>query len=288
MTRSTQTTWRVVFAVYCLVGGLLIFLFTKGSTEVSTSFATVTCAVHQMAFQVSGRVTDVLVDDNRRLAKGDILARLDQAPFAAKVKEAEGQLAEAKAARDAVAHRLAVIRVTTTEGLAFAEAGVAAAQAEERRARADLRQREFEKRQISQAIQTDRGSVSLQDERLSITSYDAAVATVQSAQAVVADGEAVRRKALTGPDIVVAAERSRALAEAAVRTAEADLQQAQLDLSYCTLVAPADGYVSQENVEVGEYVQRQKPLMAIVALGDTWIVARFRETDTDRIEAGLR
>ena len=71
-----------------------------------------------------------------------------------------------------------------------------------------------------------------------------------------------------------------------MRTAEAELQQAQIDLSYCTLVAPADGYVSQKNVEVGEYVQRQKPLMAIVALGDTWIVARFRETDTDRIEAG--
>jgi membrane fusion protein (multidrug efflux system) len=286
--KLTQGIWRVLFVVYCLVGGALIFLFTKGSSEVSTTYATVTCDTHQISFQVSGRVVDVSVDDNQRVSEGDVLARLDDAPYAAKVKEAEGNLAEAKAARDAAASSLAIARVMTAEGLASAEAAVAASQAAVNIAEADLNQKDFEKRQIAEAVQRNREAVSLQDEKKSITSYDGAAAVVEAAKAAVAESEALRRKAFTGPDVVVAAEKALALAEAGVRKAEAELSQAELELSYCTVRAPAAGYVSQKNVELGEYVNQQKPLMAIVALDDPWIVARFREPDIDRIKAGQK
>jgi membrane fusion protein (multidrug efflux system) len=73
--------------------------------------------------------------------------------------------------------------------------------------------------------------------------------------------------------------RSRAeSAEALVESKKAALDQAQLNLKYTTIIAPADGVVTNRTVEVGQNVQPGQELMRVVNLDDVWVTANFKET----------
>jgi len=75
-------------------------------------------------------------------------------------------------------------------------------------------------------------------------------------------------------------------ASARVAQKQADLDFAKLQLSYVTVPAPASGYVSRKNVEVGQFVQAGQPLLAIVGDGETWVVANFKETQLKKMKVG--
>lgn len=74
-------------------------------------------------------------------------------------------------------------------------------------------------------------------------------------------------------------------AKAAIAQAEASLKDAQLQLSYTNIYAPASGRVGRKTVEVGQRIQSGSPLMAIVE-GDYWITANFKETQLKDIKPG--
>ncbi|MEB3178347.1 MAG: HlyD family secretion protein [Nostocaceae cyanobacterium] len=73
--------------------------------------------------------------------------------------------------------------------------------------------------------------------------------------------------------------------KAAISQAEASLKDAQLQLSYTNITAPASGRVGRKNVEVGNRVQPGTPLMAIVNQ-DYWVVANFKETQLEGMKPG--
>lgn len=79
-----------------------------------------------------------------------------------------------------------------------------------------------------------------------------------------------------------------ATAEANVETASAQLQHAALTLSFCHIVSPVRGIVTQRSAEVGNRVSEAQPLMMIVATGDTWVTANFKETQLVWMRAGQR
>jgi membrane fusion protein (multidrug efflux system) len=65
----------------------------------------------------------------------------------------------------------------------------------------------------------------------------------------------------------------------------AELKLAELQISYTTIYAPADGIVGRKNVEVGNRVTAGQTLMVIVE-PDVWIVANFKETQLARMKKG--
>ena len=77
-------------------------------------------------------------------------------------------------------------------------------------------------------------------------------------------------------------------AEAKLQEAEADLAQAELNLSYCTVYAEIDGVVTRRNVNPGNNVQAGQSLMAIRSLTEIWIDANFKETQLRRLRIGQR
>jgi membrane fusion protein (multidrug efflux system) len=79
-----------------------------------------------------------------------------------------------------------------------------------------------------------------------------------------------------------------ASAQAQVAQAKAALEQAELNLQYTTLRAPAAGIVSKKMAEVGQIVQAGQPLMALIALQDVWVTANFKETQLTNMRAGQR
>jgi membrane fusion protein (multidrug efflux system) len=76
------------------------------------------------------------------------------------------------------------------------------------------------------------------------------------------------------------------IALAQVTLAEEQLRQAELNLGYTTITAPADGYVTRKTVQVGNQVQVGQPLMAVVSLDGLWVVANYKETEMGRIRPG--
>jgi membrane fusion protein (multidrug efflux system) len=64
--------------------------------------------------------------------------------------------------------------------------------------------------------------------------------------------------------------------------AKANLDDAINQLSYCTIVAPSDGYIGNRTVEVGNRVTVGGALMAVVQ--DVWVVANYKETQLGKMK----
>jgi membrane fusion protein (multidrug efflux system) len=77
-------------------------------------------------------------------------------------------------------------------------------------------------------------------------------------------------------------------AQTALLRTQRDLDQANLDLRYCKIVAEIDGVVTRRNVNPGNNVQVGQSLMAIRSLRDIWVDANFKETELRNLRIGQR
>jgi membrane fusion protein, multidrug efflux system len=110
---------------------------------------------------------------------------------------------------------------------------------------------------------------------------EAAKARVLQAQAGVASAHAdVKRVAMRSADAQAKL--------AKVDQSRAQVEAAQLNLSYCSVVAPIDGVVTHKQVEDGQIVQQGQGLMVIVPLQDVWVTANFKETQLRKMRAGQK
>jgi len=75
-------------------------------------------------------------------------------------------------------------------------------------------------------------------------------------------------------------------AEAQLERAQRDLDEAKLNLRYCTVVSEIDGVVTRRNVNPGNNVQVGQSLMAVRSLRDIWVDANFKETQLRNLRIG--
>ena len=75
-------------------------------------------------------------------------------------------------------------------------------------------------------------------------------------------------------------------AEAKLEVAKRDLDQAELDLRYCDVIAEIDGVITRRNVNPGNNVQVGQGLMAIRSLDEIWVDANFKETQLGDLRIG--
>ena len=116
---------------------------------------------------------------------------------------------------------------------------------------------------------------------ISRAQLDSARARVLQAQAGVASAHAdVRRVAMRSADAQAKL--------AKVEQARAQVEAAQLNFSYCNVVAPIDGVVTHKQVEDGQIVQQGQGLMVIVPLQDVWVTANFKETQLRKMRPGQK
>ncbi len=89
---------------------------------------------------------------------------------------------------------------------------------------------------------------------------------------------------------VAAAEAGRGVGRSKLALARASAEQARLQRSYCTLVAPTDGFVGAKQAEPGMVIAPGQPLLAIVPLerGELWVEANFKETQLRDVRPGQR
>src|SRR5262249_40072366 len=107
------------------------------------------------------------------------------------------------------------------------------------------------------------------------------------AQGRLAQAQAGGNSASTGPQQVASVRARAHAAQALVQQRRSALEQAQLNLQYCTIVAPASG-VGRQSGEKGMNVAPGQPLLSIAQLDDVWVTANFKETQLARMRPGQR
>ncbi|MCL5743468.1 MAG: HlyD family secretion protein [Acidobacteria bacterium] len=210
---------------------------------------------------------------------------------------AEAQLAAAEAElnRARVAERQAA-----TADVAFARANLASQQASAERARADLARMQplMQKEEISKlqydaylaAARVADAQLQAAQEKLSAAEQQAqnAQAAVTAAQARVGQARAAVAQSRANQKQVVVTSAQAASAGSAVQQARANLEAAELQLSYTKILAPVDGVVTRKTVEPGQMLQPGQALMTIIPLHDVWVTANFKETQLAHVLPGQR
>ena len=248
--------------VLLLVGtGAFYYLRYAGQFE-GTDDAYLDGNLHPVSARVNGTVTEVLTDDNRPARLGEPLLRLDPRDFEVALDEARSNGLSAEAAVPQAEAQIDQARAQLDQ----ADAGIAQAKAQLDKAVLDLKR----------ADELMRKNVSTQSEN------DTARANHEVAAANAASARATREAAAA---MLRAAEANLQVAVARRGTAQASVRDAELQLSYATIPAPADGHIGKKSVEVGQRVGPGQPLLALVG-ADNWIVANFKEHQLAHMQPG--
>jgi membrane fusion protein (multidrug efflux system) len=237
--------------------------WTVGRFQVSTDDAYVKADSTTIAPKVSGYIGEVLVADNEQVKAGQVLARIDDRDYRAALDESKADLDAAKAAA-ATKQALLTAQQSVIDG---ARATIAVDQA-------NLTFAEQEDRRYSQLAATGYGSVQ---------NAQQATSRIATARAAMARDTASLENATRQLDVLKAA---LAQAQAAIARDEALARQAELNLSYATIVSPIDGVVGNRTLRVGQYVQAGTPLMAVVPAAAAYVIANYKETQLTDVRSG--
>jgi len=244
-----------------LAGPLVVLIaatwwYLTSGRYVSTDDAYVQAARTMISTDVAGRVVAVEVGDNQRVAKGQVLFRLDDRPFRITVEEAKAMLANARLQIDA-------LKATYRQKLA------------ELRAAQDTlayQQREFDRqRQLAATGVAARAT------------YDQVQNALQQAEHKVTSTQSDANNILAqlGGDANIPTDQ-----HPTVQRAQAALDKAELDLSYAVVKAPESGIVTKvEQVQVGSYVTASTPVFSMLS-DRIWVEANFKETELTHMRPG--
>ncbi|HIB3372482.1 MAG TPA: HlyD family secretion protein [Pseudomonas aeruginosa] len=231
----------------------------------STDNAYVRGDVTSLAPKVAGYVTALEVGDNQVVRAGDVLFRIDDRDYRARLAQAQANIEAAEA-------RLGDVDAQT--GLQ----------------RALIRQAEAQRRsavaEMNLAAKTHARSRKLiLSNAVSQASVDESAAARSSAEAALAAAGATV-EAQQQRIAVLLAQREAALAALAQARAARDL--ARIDLDSTVVRAPVGGVIGNRQVRIGRFVTPGVSLLDIVPLDDVWIVANFKETQVAHIRPGQR
>lgn len=221
-----------------------------------------------IAPKVAGYVTELHIGDNQRVKKGDLLVVIDPRDAKAQRDQAQAQVGLAEAQLHQAQAQLDLAKVQYPAQRDQALARVAKAEADLANARADYkRQRGVDPRATSQQ------------------NIDTANAQLRSAEAGAANARA-QLEVANQVRLQIRQQETNVEARARqVDQAKAQLETAELNLSYTEVRAPFDGFVTLRNVQLGSLVQAGTALFSVVS-PDIWVTANFKESQLERMRPG--
>jgi membrane fusion protein, multidrug efflux system len=237
--------------------------WTVGRFEVSTDDAYVKADNTTMAPKVSGYLHEVLVGDNERVRAGQVLARIDDRDYAVALEQTRADVAAAEATVISKRAQLDVQQSVIDAAKATLDVDTASATfaKQENKRYTDLAATGYGSVQNAQAAQSRDAS---------------ALAAIERDKANIAS--AINQVELLKAEI--------SQAVAAVARAKALLRQAELNLSYTTIIAPIDGVVGNRTLRAGQYVQAGTQLMSLVPASGAYVIANYKETQLTDVKAG--
>jgi membrane fusion protein, multidrug efflux system len=352
--------WLLVLGT--LAAAILLFIgiprVIRAFNTVSTDDAYVNGYVTFVAPRVPGQVIRVLVDDNNRVKKGDVLLELDPKPYQVQVAIKQAAVSTAQAnlalAQDNVrgligqarSNRFKLARAIEDVDNQIALLRARVATWEQEKATQVLAQEEFDraerllatkvvsqedyderrealdvaKAQVAQALESvyqARVALGLEPqppEGKTLADVpddlDQTFSSVRQAQAELRQSAAQLGVFPSSYDLtpkqmleefhrrdpggsldqiyaeIVKTAPTVKVAETNLVQAQSDLDEAKLNLSYCTVYAEIDGAITRRNVNPGDNLEARQSVMAIRSLRDIWIEANFKETQLRNLRIG--
>jgi membrane fusion protein, multidrug efflux system len=267
--RGRKTLTRVIFLLVLVVVAAGAFVYWwMGRNLISTDDAYTDGRAVTIAPRVSGQVVALDVNDNQFLTKGQVIIQLDPRDYQAAVDKAAGTLLQEQGQLSQAEISLDKAKTTYPANLLEAQGNVQVAQANLLNAQQNFRRQH----KISPAATTEE-------------QIDQATAGLGQAEGQLKQAQGQLQVAqLVQQNIDQAAAQVTQL-RGQVENGEAQLEQAKLNLSYTTVRAPQDGWVTQRNVEVGYYLAAGQSIMSLV-VPEVWVTANFKETQLARMRPG--
>jgi membrane fusion protein (multidrug efflux system) len=360
--KPTRKRRRLPIIIGALVAAILVIVgvprIIRAFNSVSTDDAYVNGYLTFVAPRVSGQVARVLVDDNNRVKKGDVLVELDPEPYQvqvaikqAAVDTAQANLVEAQANVRGLLSQARSNRYKLTRAIEDVDNQIALIRArvatwDQEKATLVLAQQEFDraerllatkvvsqeeydqkletlgvaKARVTQAIENvlqarvslglpaqppagknladvpedlDQTFSSVRQAQADLLQSAAQLGIVPSSYTLTPKqmlDEFYRRDPKGDLDKIYAEVIKNAPSLKQVQTnlmqAQRDLDQANLNLRYCTVFAEIDGVITRRNVNPGNNLQAGQSVMAIRSLRDIWIDANFKETQLRNLRIG--
>jgi len=259
---------RIVGLLLCLAAVTVLaagWAWARANGETSTDNAYVRGDVTSLAPKIAGYVVAVEVEDNQTVLAGDVLFRIDDRDYRARLAQAAANVEAAQAHLNNVDAetqlQYALIRQAEAQRRsAVAELALAI--------RASDRRRELLRTSAVSQAQVDESDAARSRAEAGAS---AAAATVEAQQQRIA---------------VLATQREAAAAAVAQARAARDL--ARIDLDSTVVRAPVGGVVGNRQVRIGRFVVAGASLLDIVPVKEVWVVANFKETQIEHIRRGQR
>lgn len=244
---NSQTTFhrwmRCLIIVFILV---ITYVIISDRYVPLTSESRVQGYVVQIAPQVSGTITQVAVQNNQTVTKGELLFRIDDQKYLLAVDQAQVALEQAHQQEQSLYAQTSV-----------AKANIATSQANYNNAHSDFNR-------ISQLAKKKLVSASMRDNAYAKNQTTQANLDAAKQQAVVIETQLGAKR---GQSTVVLA-------------AENTLAQAKLNLSYTQVIAPSNGIITNLQVDIGTMANTNQPILTFIPTNSMWVTADFREKST--------
>jgi HlyD family secretion protein len=235
----------------------------------------------QVGSQVSGNIMALYADFNSKVTKGQLIARIDPAPFQAKVDQARANL-------DAAQANVTNAQANTQKALAAVQAANAAlANAKAAVAKAQVAAQDAKTKSDRRVTLANEGILSKEDMETAQETANAAAADLEAEQA---QQKAAADNVTAAQAEVEASRTQTAATQAQVKQAQASLQAAEIDLNNTYIKAPVDGVVVARNVDVGQTVAASlaAPTLFQIAqdLTKMQVDTNVSEADVGRVKVG--
>lgn len=279
----TRKLFIIVLALAAAASAVVYFVTRPGARGMVLT-GVVDADMVEVASQVQGQIEKMLVQDGQSVQAGALLAeikpeelRADQNYYTSAMK-GQGEQVGAAAAT------LKYQELQTRDQIRQAQAALAAAQAQQKQAAANLELAQSNYRRTHGLFQE--GIESAQAEDQARTSLDVARAAVESAAKQAQVQQAALALARSNLQQVTLRERQLAANRFQLAAARAQNQAAKVRLDYTEIRAPISGLVTLRAALEGEVVNAGQPMIVMYDPDKLWVRADVPETYIDRIRLG--
>ena len=316
----------IVVVLALLIGtGLFVYRGQQNARKGELSYSgTIEAIQSHLSFQAGGRILKVLVREGEAVAKDQLLAELDPAEFRARLEQAKANHDRSLKGKEQAEALLAVLEKTLPAEAARAEAGVRALASQLDEFKAGNRTQEVERAkqamQSAAAVLEDakknlaryenlfaKGTISEKELDAVRLRYDTALReyergretydlakegsraeTIRTAEARLAEGQAVLKQARNNLLRIDAARKDVEAARSGIAAARAAADQVSIQLDYAQLKAPGPGVITSRSMEPGEVVTPGREVLTLSRLAEVDLKIFVGETEIGKVKPGQK
>ena len=261
---------RLVVSLVCIgiiAYGLwrLVDVFIEYTASETCNDAQIEQYITPVNLRASGYIAKVCFKEHQEVHKGDTLLILDDREYRIRLMEAEAALKDAKAGANVN---------SATEQTTQTSASVYSASIDEIEVRLAKLSKDIER---YRNLVANKAATPIQLEQLEVE-YEATKKKLEAARKQ-------QEAAYKGVNEVTT---RRGNVDAAIQRAEAAVEMARLNLSYCVVVAPCDGKLGRRTIEEGQMVNAGTTITYIIPDNQKWVIANYKETQIENLHVGQK